>query len=135
MESRQDAKIVGDLSVAGKAGNGMLLDVSSVTERGYALMAIGLGQVDVRAYSRLRFWVKLKSGALNAVLYVSDGKKKARVELNNLVQPSTNWQPVSIPLAKLEPRVNLSRLTQLILAWEEQLIAQESVVVDEFFFE
>ena len=135
VEGRHGARIGYRRHRSGQKGQGLAVEVRSVGEKGYALVGLGLGRVNVRGYRTLTFWVRGERGGEDVALYLNDGRRRARVLLSSQVTLTQSWQRVSVPLAPLARQVDLSALKQVVIAWEDRLIERETLFFDEFTFE
>jgi hypothetical protein len=117
-------------------GRGMRVEVTSSRHEGYALVALGTSRVDVRDYRRLRFRVRGRSGGEKDAVYLNSGKKRASVRLEEHVEVGETWQAAEIPLARFrEQGVELDRVLQVVIAFENREIAKEVLWFDDFVFE
>jgi len=124
------------LNADGYYGKGLKVQIVLDREESYGLVAMGFGRLDVRKYNALSFFVRGEHGREDAVIYLNDGKKRAAVHLQDYTRVTTMWRKVTIPLSVFEKNgVNLERLSQVILAWEEKRIFDHTLYFDNFIIE
>jgi hypothetical protein len=135
-ESANGGQIDVRLNSAGYYGKGLRVAVTLPKTSSYGLVAMGFGRLDVTDYSALSFYVRGEHGDEIATVYLNDGKRRAQVPLGKYIQVTKMWRKVTIPLEDFEKQgVRLTRLTQLILAWEARYLKDQIMYFDNFVFE
>jgi hypothetical protein len=122
-------------SSAGKIGSSLEVNISSTTDGSRAYLTLGLGRIDARTYRHLTFWARGGQGGEEMNIYFSDGKRWAKAKISPPLRISSDWQKISVPLAPFTHKLQLKQLKHLRLVWEERLISQETLYLDEFFLE
>lgn len=124
------------LNADGYYGKGLKVDIILSREESYGLVAMGFGRLNIRKYNALSFFVRGEHGREDAVIYLNDGKQRAAVRLQDYIRVTTMWRKVTIPVSVFQKKgVDLSRLTQLILAWEDKRIFGQTLYFDNFIVE
>ncbi|MCP4602263.1 MAG: hypothetical protein GY847_17390 [Proteobacteria bacterium] len=124
------------LNADGYYGKGLRVEITLDRNESYGLVALGFGKLDVNDYNSLSFYVRGEHGNEDAVIYLNDGHTRASVHLKDYVGVTSMWQKVTIPLSAFKEKiVDVRRLSQLILAWEEQRILGHIIYFDNFTFE
>ncbi|MDJ0764521.1 MAG: hypothetical protein QNJ97_16205 [Myxococcota bacterium] len=124
------------LNADGYYGQGLRVVVTLDRPESYGLVALGFGRLDVRDYASLSFSVRGEHGADDARIYLNDGKNRAYVHLKDFIGLTSMWRKASIPLSVFkEQGVKLNRLSQVVLAWEEERMYDRILYFDNFFFE
>ena len=135
-ESDNGGEIDVRLNSYGYYGKGLRVAVSLSRPESYGLVAMGFGRLDVTDYRAVSFYVRGEYGEEDAVVYLNDGKCRASVEISQFIQVTKMWRKVAIPLSAFKKKgIDLSRLSQLILAWEDKVISQQIIYFDNFIFE
>lgn len=120
---------------AGKVGRSLKVEIHDVGNTSYGLLAIVLGQTDVSPYQKIAFWVRGLKGGESATLYLNDGDNRKPVRLKDLVSITTEWTRVEIPLDLFRKDIRLNKLKSILIAWEDEVISQQTVYLDDFIFE
>jgi hypothetical protein len=135
-ESQKGGDIDVRLNSDGYYGAGLRVKVTLPRNDSYALVAMGFGRLDVTDYKYLTFYVRGKFGDEEANIYLNDGETRAAVKLESYKGISKMWRKVKIPLSDfLLKGVNLTRVSQLILAWEDKITSEQEIYFDNFMFE
>jgi hypothetical protein len=117
-------------------GRGFQVTVSSPQASGYALVAFGLGQLDLRDYKNLCIWSKAMERKAKFVAYLKDGvRRRDKPVVGHMVQVSPVWERHCIPLTAFDKRLRHYQIKQLVFAWEDRVINQHRLVFDEIVFE
>ncbi len=125
------------LNADGYYGKGLKVTVKLPQPESYGLVAFGFGRLDISDYRNLTFYVRGQFGDENdAFVYLNDGGHRSKVPLKQYTKVTRMWRKVTIPLNDFKKMgVNLSLLSQLILAWEDQFLSKQTIYFDNFMFE
>jgi hypothetical protein len=138
-EAASGATLELDLSRPGAEGKGLSVRVAGVGGPRYALVALGLGGLDARGLSTLSFRVRGATGGETADIVLQQGRaQRARLKLSSYATLSREWKPVRIPLrdfAAQNPKLDLSKLSELVLLWGDRELGQESLAFDDFILQ
>lgn len=135
VENDNGGQIDVKLDAPGFNGKGMRITARSTRPEGYALAALGTSNVDVRDYRSLCFRVRAGEGGQRASIYLNDGKNRQYVLLEDFVHLGETWQEVEIPLFVFKKKgIDLSRVLQVIIAFENRTIEEEVLWFDDFVF-
>ena len=122
--------------MAGKVGEGLQLQVSARGPRAYALLAVGLGSLDLTNHSRLCFWIKGNRGGEDVVLHLRAGDKRPiPVRLSEYGKVTQSWQRMCIDRGEFGTHLLGHPATQLVFAWEGGHVGREIILLDEIVFE
>lgn len=136
IETKNGGAITVDYDEAGYRGHGLRMTAKSPRPEGYALAALGTSNVDVSRYKRLSFRVRGRDGDEQVAIYLNDGKKRAMVNLSDLLRVGKKWRRVEIPLSLFKKKkINLKRVFQIIFAFENRTIEEEVLWLDDVVFE
>ena len=135
-ESRNGGRIDVRLNADGYYGKGLRVEVTLEGPASYALVALGFGKLDVSDYTHVSFVVRGAHGDEDALVYLNDGKRRAALPLGRYIGVTKMWRKVRIPLRDFEEKgVDLSHLSQLVLAWESAPVRGRVLYFDDFAFE
>ncbi|MDJ0761700.1 MAG: hypothetical protein QNJ97_01830 [Myxococcota bacterium] len=135
-ESNRGAMLTANWNAPGHCGNGLEVRISAARPEAYGLVALCMGRVDSSDYVNLSFWVRGNRGGEDAAIYLNDGKRRYYVSLSEFATVTKEWQQVWIPLSRFHKRgVDLTHLTQVIIAWEGRKMDEEILYFDDFVLE
>jgi hypothetical protein len=124
------------LNADGYYGKGLKVTVSLPRAESYGLAAFGFGRLDVSDYNNISFYVRGEFGDEDAFVFLNDGKRRTKVSLKQYTKVTKMWRKVTIPLCDFKKKgIDLSHLSQLILAWEETIVSKAILYFDNFMFE
>lgn len=99
----------------GKDGCGLQIDYS-VSGASGTWVYTDLKGIDVSDYTHLRFWIKGAAGSEELHVYLQDQEGNRR--FYEEIKTTNVWQEVLIPLDYFSPPVDLTKLTELQIAFE-----------------
>jgi hypothetical protein len=136
LEAVSGAKLEADFETEGYESNGIELAVTNARPEGYAVVAFNTGRLDTLDYSHLTLWVRGERGHENMNIYLNDGKKRASVNISEYLKVTTTWKQVRIPLQAFKKKgVAISKVEQIVFAWEGRVIEREVLYIDELLLE
>ncbi len=117
-----------------RGGQSLKVDAAVRGPRGYAVF--DLGRLDTTGYERVCLRSRGVHGGEDLTVHLRSGQRRfVPAQLSHYGAIGKEWSKVCIPIGGFGTKVRWRPITHLALAWEDRLVAGETVYLDDITFE